>query len=74
MTQENNPVFVKIKDYNQILDELNKVKKNIKNAKDLIAKIRDLRAEEDAEIDLWDSDLDDVEQKIINIDKTMFES
>lgn len=67
------PLFVKIDDYRDIADIINLTRSKIKQAKYLIEKIRELKSKEDAEISKWDSDLDEVENKVQAIDKTLFE-
>jgi predicted nucleic acid-binding Zn-ribbon protein len=67
------PVFVKIDDYKDISDIINLTRSKIKQAKYLVAKIRELKSREDTEISRWESELNDVENKVEAIDKTLFE-
>lgn len=67
------PVFVKISDYKQILDIIDVVKAKIEESRRTIAKINELKNEEDQEIRAWTQNLDEVNKRITGIDKTLFE-
>lgn len=66
-------VFVKIDEYKEILDVLDLVKGKISDIRETLAGINELRNKEDAEISVWSSTLEDIEKKIDDIDKMMFE-
>lgn len=73
-TQEQNaPVFVKVDEYKQILDVIELVKKNIAEAKKTLGDINSLKDQEDKEIQEWSNSINDIEQKVANIDKMLFE-
>ena len=67
------PVFVRIDEYKDVLDVMDLIKDKIAEAKDILGKITDLRNEEDAEIELWNSTINDVEKKIEHTDRMLFE-
>ena len=67
------PVFVKVDEYKEILDVLDMIKNKISEIRDTLASINDLRNEEDAEISMWNGTIDDIEKKIDEIDRMMFE-
>ncbi|MBI4452911.1 hypothetical protein HY637_05765 [Candidatus Woesearchaeota archaeon] len=67
------PVFVKVDEYKEILDVLDMVKGKIGEIRDTLSGINELRGEEDAEVSMWNSTIDDIEKKIEDIDKMMFE-
>tara|TARA_Y100000310_G_C20674065_1_gene811886 strand:+ start:730 stop:975 length:246 start_codon:yes stop_codon:yes gene_type:complete len=67
------PVFVKIEDYKDILDILSLVKDRLEEAKRTLADINDLKNDEDSELSMWGSTLNEIENKLDNIDKTLFE-
>ena len=66
-------VFVKIDEFKDILDIVNVIKTKMNEANHTLQKIKDLKRKEDSELDMWQSHLDDVERKMANIDKTLFE-
>ena len=67
------PVFVKIEDYKDILDVLELIKDRLGEAKRTLADINELKNDEDAELELWSSTLNDIEKKLEDIDRTLFE-
>ena len=67
------PVFVKVDEYREILDVLDLVKGKINEIRATLGGINDLRSEEDSEVSMWTSTVDDIEKKIEDIDKMMFE-
>ena len=67
------PVFVKVNEYKEILDVLDIIKGKINEMRQTLADINELRNEEDAEVSMWSSTIDDIEKKIGDIDSMMFE-
>ena len=67
------PVFVKVDEYREILDVLDLIKGKIKEIRDTVGSINSLRNEEDAELAMWNSTINEIEKKIEGIDKMMFE-
>lgn len=67
------PVFVKIEDYRDILDVMDLIKDRLAEAKRTLADINELKNDEDAELELWNTTLSDIEKKLGEIDRTLFE-
>ena len=67
------PVFIKVEDYKDVIDVMELIKTKILEANGVLEKIRKLKAEEDAELELWNANLEDIERKISYIDRTLFE-
>ncbi len=67
------PVFIKVEDYKDVIDVMELIKNKILEANGVLEKVRKLKAEEDAELELWNSNLEDIERKISFIDRTLFE-
>ena len=67
------PVFVKIDDYKDILDVLTLVKDRLEEAKRTLADINELKNDEDSELEMWGSTLNEIEKKLESIDRTLFE-
>jgi len=66
-------VFVKVDEYKEILDVLDMIKDKLKEIRTTLGNINALRNEEDAELAMWNSTINDIEKKIDNIDRMMFE-
>jgi len=67
------PVYVKIDEYKDVMDILNLVKNKINEAKKVLSRIYDIKSQEDAELDAWNNELEEVERKINYIDSTLLE-
>lgn len=61
---EQMPVFVKIDDYNSVLDLMKAIQRKMDEAKETLAKINELKNEEDHQIEMWQSALGEIEKKI----------
>ncbi len=72
-TKEGAPVFVRIEEYKDVLDIMNMIKNKIDEAKETLGKINELKNEEDAELELWHTGLEEVERKVAFVDKVLFE-
>ncbi|MEE9525278.1 MAG: hypothetical protein V3V78_01580 [Candidatus Woesearchaeota archaeon] len=70
---EEMPVYVRIEEYKDVLDVMNMIRNKIEDAKETLAKINELKNEEDAELELWHTGLEEVERKVVFVDKTLFE-
>ncbi|MFH1400180.1 MAG: hypothetical protein ABIH41_01550 [Nanoarchaeota archaeon] len=69
----NQPVFVKIDEYEDILNILDVLRANIAKTKDTIDKLQEMRAQEEQTIKTWHLHLDDVTKKVEEINKTLFQ-
>ncbi len=58
------PVFVKIDDYNSVLDLMKAIQRKMDEAKETLAKINELKNEEDHQIEMWQNSLVEIEKKI----------
>ncbi|MBU1111637.1 MAG: hypothetical protein ABIG93_00160 [archaeon] len=70
---ERMPVFVKVDEYEDVLDLIESVKHKIADAKDTLLKINDLKNDEDQLLEQWQNSLAEVEKKIEFIDQSMNE-
>ena len=67
------PIFVKVAAYKEILDVLDLIKGKVEDIRGTLESLNALRKEEDVEVSKWNNAIDDVESKIAEIDKMMFE-
>ena len=67
------PVFVKIDNYQDAMDNIDKVKDMIGDAEDLLENIHKLRADEDRELENWHRSLDKLKDRLLNVDRKLFE-
>lgn len=73
MNEEGMPVFIKVEEYKDVLDIIDLLQEKVKEARAVLSKINELKAEEEAELALWNNTLNDVEARLDFIDKSMFE-
>jgi hypothetical protein len=71
--QEGMPVFVRIDDYKDILDVISMIKNKMAEAKETLGKINELKNEEDAELELWQTGIEEIERKLDYVDRSLFE-
>ncbi len=67
------PVFVRIDEYKDVLEVLNLLNAKLVKAREIIEKINGLKAEEDAELEMWQKELGDVEKKMEFMNHTLVE-
>lgn len=67
------PVFVKVDDYKEILDVLDLIKGKLEEIRGTLHGVQELRNQEDAEVSMWNNAIDEIEKKVENIDKMIFE-
>ena len=70
---ERAPVFVKIDEYKDIMDIMALLREKIRQAKFLLDKINELKAQEDGELATWSKELAEVEEHVSAIDKMLFQ-
>ncbi len=69
--QENAQVFIKIGEYNKILETITLVKEKLNEARDILKTISELKIEEYNQLGKWDSNLEEIEKKIESVDKEL---
>lgn len=66
-------VFVDVSQYSTVLDELDKLKSAIIKGQNTLNEVMGMKSEEDAEFEKWRNVLEDMERKLLFIDKTLFD-
>mgnify|MGYP001598284523 CR=1 FL=1 len=67
------PVFVKLDEYKDLTDIVNLAREKVQQAKAVLNRINQLKAQEDAEFEAWQNELSEIENKIDDIDKRLME-
>jgi uncharacterized NAD(P)/FAD-binding protein YdhS len=70
---ERMPVFVKVDEYDDVLNLVKIIREKIDGAKETLLKINDLKNEEDHQLELWQNSLAEIEKKIDFIDHSLNE-
>ncbi len=72
-TTQRKDLFVDVSEYTSVLDELDKIKSTIAKGQDSLNDLMSMKSEEDSEFEKWRNVLEDMERKLLSIDKTIFE-
>ncbi len=67
------PLFIKIDQYKDALKHLELLKSKIDDAEGLLKELDSVREEEEKKIEQWKADLNSVKEKLLAIDKSLFE-
>ena len=67
------PAFVRIDNYKNVMNVLQVTKEKIVQAKALLAKIAEIKSEEDAIVANWNAALDVVEERVAESDAALLE-
>ncbi len=67
------PVYVKLEEYKNILALVDTLKAQLMSAKDTLSEIRKLKQEEDVELEIWQTVVTEIENRIHFIDNTITE-
>ncbi|MFH0979092.1 MAG: hypothetical protein V1837_07375 [Candidatus Woesearchaeota archaeon] len=73
-TRKEMPIFVRIDEYKDILDLMGLLKTKIAETRSVMGRLSEIKNEEDATLEQWKTQLDEIERKISYIDKTLFET
>jgi uncharacterized NAD(P)/FAD-binding protein YdhS len=68
---EKMPVFIKVDEYNEVLNLVGAIRRKMEEAKETLAKINELKNEEDHQLEVWQNTLSEVEKKIDFIDHSL---
>jgi len=66
------PSFVKMESFQSIINELGLIKSIAKESEDAIARVDDFAGDQEKEFNKWHAQLNDIQKKLIFIDKTIF--
>ena len=70
---QNKPLFVKMDKYKEAMKVLDELKLKIDDAEILIKSIEDIKSEEEAKLQAWKKDLQNIKEKLNSIDNDLFE-
>ena len=66
-------LFVKIEKYKEVMKTLDEIRNKLEDSEKILVKLNEIKNEEDKELDSWHSDLQDLKEKLLDIDKKLFE-
>jgi len=68
---ENAQVFVKIDEYKDVLDAISLIKEKLNEARTTLDKLNNIKSKEDEEVSLWSQKIEEIEEKIDDIDNRL---
>jgi len=71
---KNLPVFVRINDYKDVLDVVDVMKQKLKETTKTLDNIKQLKAEEDKELQEWEKNVTEISRRLAFIDSAFFEN
>lgn len=73
MKMERMPVFVKVEEYDNVLGLIKTIRRKVDEAKETLNTIHELKNEEDHQLEVWITNLGEVEKKIDFIEHSLNE-
>jgi predicted translin family RNA/ssDNA-binding protein len=73
MDERQTPVFVKLSEYKELTEILSLARDGIQKCKAVLTRIHDIKAQEDAILDSWQTELNDIDGKVEDVDKRLME-
>ncbi len=67
------PVFVKVEDYQEVLNLIRLARNKLDEAKETLNKVNELKNEEDHQLEQWHNNLNEVEKKIDFVEHSLNE-
>jgi hypothetical protein len=72
VTKLREPIFVKIDKFKDALTHFEIVKKKLRDTTEMLDKIKEMRAKEDEELELWAKEVEAVKERLETIDRKLF--
>ena len=70
---EEKAIFVKVEKYKEAIDTLEIIKEKLKTAQSVLNELRELKRKEEAELEEWQSTINDIKEKLTLVDNNLFE-
>lgn len=67
------PIFVKSNDFQDVLAKINQIKQNVQQTEDIFHKLNDIKNEKDKIFEQWKESQEDVQRKLLYIEKALYE-
>ena len=65
------PLFVKVEKYDDITKTIRMVRSKLHEAKSSLEKIKELKTQEDKELESWNQEIDGIQEKINKIEESL---
>ncbi len=67
------PLFINLSGYKTILLTVDDIRDHLKRANDRLADLNGIKSREDSALEAWHSSLENIQRKMIFIDRSLFE-
>ncbi len=71
---DNKPMFIKVEEYKEVKQMIDLLKGKLKEAKQVLGDIEELKKQEEQQTIQWRSELDEVEQRVELMDTILLDS
>lgn len=68
------PLFIKIEKYKAGIKNITEIKTKLAEAETILRNLNKIKAEEAEEIKLWEQDIENIKNKLLEVDKILFEA
>jgi len=72
-TKSRGPIFIKVDDYRNILENVNVIRNKINESDYIIEALNDLKTKIDSEFEKWREEFEEMQRKVMYMDKALFE-
>lgn len=72
-SSEDHMLFIKIDKYKDAMHDIQHLKTKISEAEKILSSLEELKAEEDSKLSKWNSEIQGLKEKLMSLDKTLFE-
>jgi hypothetical protein len=66
------PIFISLESFKDIIDEVSLASNILKENEDILTRINEFKEDEDKQFNKWESQLKDMQKKLIYVDKSLF--
>ena len=67
------PLYIMVDYYRAVIEEINETRNLLKNSEDILFRLNEIKNEEDKKYESWRIEMEDIQRKLIFVDKTLFE-
>ncbi len=67
------PLFIKMDKYKDAINDIENIKKRIREAEGILGELERIKAEEDKEIESWKVEIERIKNKLMDVDRKLFE-
>lgn len=71
--RDEKPLFVKIEKYKESIKTIEEIKSKLESAENILKNLTKIREDEQKEIEDWQNSLNEARQKLLKVDKNLFE-